>query len=101
MTVKILIPTSLQKYTNDQAALEYDVDTIDTLISVIANTSRNNLNNSVNPTSGNKLKLGSEQFVPLGENSPTFNRVNASYAFFMMCGAVGFFSSFAFIDYIR
>ncbi len=36
MTVKILIPTSLQKYTNDQAALEYDVDTIDTLISVIA-----------------------------------------------------------------
>ena len=35
MTVKILIPTSLQKYTNDQAALEYDVDTIDTLISVI------------------------------------------------------------------
>jgi len=54
-----------------------------TLISFIANTSRNNLNNSVNPTSGNKLTFGSEQFVPLGENSPTFNRMSASYSFFI------------------
>ena len=54
-----------------------------TLVSFIASTTRNNLNNSVNPTSGNKLKIGSEQFIPLGENSPTFNRVNASYAFFI------------------
>ena len=48
-----------------------------TLVSFIASTTRNNLDNSINPTSGNKLKLGSEQFIPLGENSPTFNRVNA------------------------
>ncbi len=54
-----------------------------TLVSFIASTTRNNLDNSINPTSGNKLKLGSEQFIPLGENSPTFNRVNASYAFFI------------------
>ncbi len=54
-----------------------------TLVSVIASTSRNNLNNSANPTSGNKLSFGTEQFVSMGTNSPTFNRMRASYAFFV------------------
>ena len=54
-----------------------------TLVSFIASTSRNNLNNSVNPTSGNKLTLGTEQFVSIGENSPTFNRMKASYSYFI------------------
>tara|TARA_B100000886_G_scaffold111346_1_gene74752 strand:- start:586 stop:2724 length:2139 start_codon:yes stop_codon:yes gene_type:complete len=54
-----------------------------TLVSFIATTSRNNLNNSVNPTSGNKLSFGTEQFVPIGENSPTFNRMRASYSYFI------------------
>jgi len=54
-----------------------------TLVSFIASTSRNNLNNSVNPTSGNKLSFGTEQFFSVGENSPTFNRMRASYAYFI------------------
>ncbi len=54
-----------------------------TLVSVIASTSRNNLNNSINPTSGNKFSFGTEQFVSMGKNSPTFNRMKASYAFFI------------------
>ncbi len=54
-----------------------------TLVSVIASTSRNNLNNFVNPTSGNKFSFGTEQFVSVGENSPTFNRMKASYSFFI------------------
>ena len=54
-----------------------------TLVSVIASTSRNNLNNSANPTSGNKFTFGTEQFVSMGENSPTFNRMRASYSFFI------------------
>ena len=54
-----------------------------TLVSFIASTSRNNLNNSVNPTSGNKLSFGTEQFISMGEDSPTFNRMIASYSFFM------------------
>nr|WP_075488039.1 BamA/TamA family outer membrane protein [Prochlorococcus marinus] len=53
------------------------------LLSVIASTSRNNLNNSANPTQGNKLTFGSEQFVSMGNNSPTFNRTRASYSFFI------------------
>jgi len=54
-----------------------------TLVSVIASTSRNNLNNSINPTSGNKFSFGTEQFVSMGNNSPTFNRMKASYSFFI------------------
>ena len=54
-----------------------------TLVSFIASTTRNNLNNSVNPTSGNKFSFGSEQFVSMGENSPTFNRIRASYSYFI------------------
>ena len=54
-----------------------------TLISVVANASRNKLNNNTNPTSGNALKFGSEQFLPLGNNSPTFNRLRASYSWFV------------------
>ncbi len=54
-----------------------------TLVSFIASTSRNNLNNSINPTSGDKLSFGTEQFVSIGEKSPTFNRMRASYSFFI------------------
>ena len=54
-----------------------------TLVSFIGSTTRNNFNNSINPTSGNKLSLGSEQFISMGNNSPTFNRVRATYAFFI------------------
>ena len=56
---------------------------VNTLVSFVASTSRNNLNNSVNPTSGNKLKFGTEQFVSVGESSPTFNRMRASYSYFI------------------
>jgi outer membrane protein insertion porin family len=54
-----------------------------TLVSFIASTSRNNLNNSINPTAGNKFSFGTEQFVSMGKNSPTFNRMRASYSYFI------------------
>jgi len=54
-----------------------------TLVSVIASTSRNNLNSSINPTEGNKFTFGTEQFVSMGKNSPTFNRMRASYSYFI------------------
>jgi len=61
-----------------------------TLVSVIASTSRNNLNNSANPTSGNKFTFGTEQFVSMGEKSPTFNRMKASYSFFIPTKLINF-----------
>ncbi|OUL43138.1 hypothetical protein B0W81_05690, partial [Prochlorococcus sp. HOT_208_60] len=54
-----------------------------TLVSVISSVSRNNLNTFTNPTSGDKFSFGTEQFVSIGENSPTFNRMRASYSFFI------------------
>ncbi|MDC3047174.1 BamA/TamA family outer membrane protein [Prochlorococcus sp. AH-736-A21] len=54
-----------------------------TLVSIIASTSRNNLNNSINPTAGNRFTFGTEQFVSMGKNSPTFNRMRASYSYFI------------------
>ena len=54
-----------------------------TLISVVAGGVYNKLNNNVNPSSGSLLRFGSEQFLPLGVNSPTFNRLRASYAWFI------------------
>ena len=43
----------------------------------------NNLNDPRNPTSGNFLSLGSEQFVSIGPDSPTFNRLRASYTHYI------------------
>ncbi len=54
-----------------------------TLISVVAGGVYNKLNNNVNPSSGSVLRFGSEQFLPIGENAPTFNRLRASYSRFI------------------
>jgi len=54
-----------------------------TLISVVAGGVYNKLNNNVNPSSGSLLRFGSEQFLPLGDNSPTFNKLRASYSWFI------------------
>ncbi len=61
-----------------------------TLVSFIASTSRNNLNNSTNPTSGSKLSFGTEQFLSMGKNSPTFNRMRTSYSFFVPTKLINF-----------
>ena len=61
-----------------------------TLISVVAGGVRNKLNNNVNPSSGNLLRFGSEQFLPLGDNSPTFNRIRASYSWFVPVRLINF-----------
>ncbi len=53
------------------------------LISFVTSASRNKLNNSVNPTSGNVLRFGSEQFISVGNDSPTFNRMYGSYSWFI------------------
>jgi outer membrane protein insertion porin family len=43
----------------------------------------NNLNDPRNPTSGNFISLGTEQFFSVGPDSPTFNRLRASYTFYI------------------
>ncbi|MBL6797454.1 MAG: BamA/TamA family outer membrane protein [Synechococcus sp. BS307-5m-G39] len=43
----------------------------------------NTLNDGRNPTSGNFFSFGTEQYVSIGENSPTFNRVRTTYTHFI------------------
>jgi outer membrane protein insertion porin family len=52
------------------------------LVAVRLATTRNTLNDPRNPTSGNFLSLSTEQYISVGENSPTFNRVRASFSQF-------------------
>ena len=49
------------------------------LLGVRVAVTRNTLNDPRNPTAGNFLSLGTEQFISVGPDSPTFNRVRASY----------------------
>ena len=43
----------------------------------------NKLNDNRNPTSGNFISFGTEQFISIGENSPTFNRARITYTHFI------------------
>ncbi|WP_320663999.1 BamA/TamA family outer membrane protein [Prochlorococcus sp. MIT 1223] len=54
-----------------------------TLVSFRAATSYNNVNDSRNPTSGDFLSFSTEQYVSLGNNSPTFNRARVGYSYFI------------------
>ena len=53
------------------------------LASVRLAASYNTLNDARNPTSGNFFSVSTEQYVSVGENSPTFNRVRGTYTHFV------------------
>ncbi|WP_269606711.1 BamA/TamA family outer membrane protein [Prochlorococcus marinus] len=67
---------------NEVICVAYNCSTENTLVSLKSAVTYNNLDNSRNPTSGDYLNIGSEQFISLGENSPTFNRTRVSYSRF-------------------
>ncbi len=67
---------------NEVICVAYNCSTENTLLSFKSAITYNNLDNSRNPTSGDYLNIGSEQFISLGENSPTFNRTRINYSRF-------------------
>ncbi|WP_269625424.1 BamA/TamA family outer membrane protein [Prochlorococcus marinus] len=67
---------------NEVICVAYNCAKENTLVSLKSAVTYNNLDNSRNPTSGDYLNIGSEQFISLGENSPTFNRTRVSYSRF-------------------
>ncbi len=67
---------------NEVICVAFNCAEENTLISFKSAITYNNLDNSRNPTSGDYLNVGSEQFISLGENSPTFNRSRLSYSRF-------------------
>ncbi len=67
---------------NDVICVSFNCATENTLIGIRTAATFNTLNDPRNPTTGDFLSLGSEQYVSVGEDSPTFNRAKASYSHF-------------------
>ena len=67
---------------NEVICVGFNCATENTLVSFKSAVTYNNLNDSRNPTSGDYLNIGSEQFISVGDDSPTFNRSRARYSRF-------------------
>jgi len=65
--------------TSNVICIAYNCANSNQLFGVRFAATRNTLNDPRNPTAGNFLSFGTEQFVSVGPDSPTFNRVRASY----------------------
>jgi outer membrane protein insertion porin family len=72
-----------QTQVQDVICIAYNCATQNQLVGLRVAATMNNLNDPRNPTSGNFLSLGTEQFVSVGVDSPTFNRLRASYSHFI------------------
>jgi len=69
----------------------FNCATTNQLVALRVAATRNTLNDPRNPTSGNFLSLSTEQFVSVGPDSPTFNRLRGSYSHFIPVNWVRFF----------
>ena len=67
---------------NDVVCVSYNCADSNSLVGMRFATTYNNFNNPRNPTSGNFFTAGTEQFVGINNDSPTFNRLRASYTQF-------------------
>ena len=67
---------------DDVICVSYNCADSNTLVGMRFATTYNNFNNPRNPTSGNFFTAGTEQFIGINNDSPTFNRLRASYTQF-------------------
>ncbi|MEY3463062.1 MAG: hypothetical protein RLZZ468_840 [Cyanobacteriota bacterium] len=63
--------------------LAYNCASENQLLSFRLGATYSTLNDPRNPTSGNFFSVGSEQFVSVGDNSPTFNRIRGSFTHYI------------------
>jgi outer membrane protein insertion porin family len=63
--------------------LAYNCATENQLLSARIGTTYSSLNDPRNPTKGNFFTVSTEQFMSVGENSPTFNRVRGSFTHYI------------------
>ncbi len=68
---------------NDVICVAFNCANENTLVSFKVGTTYNKLDDSRNPNSGDFATLGTEQFISVGKNSPTFNRARVTYAHFI------------------
>ena len=67
----------------DVICVAYNCAEHNQLVGLRVAATMNNLNDPRNPTAGNFLSLGTEQFFSVGPDSPTFNRLRASYTHYI------------------
>jgi outer membrane protein insertion porin family len=63
--------------------IAYNCATTNPLVGLRAAATMNTLDDPRNPTRGNFLSLGTEQFFSVGPDSPTFNRLRGSFTHFI------------------
>jgi outer membrane protein insertion porin family len=68
---------------NSVVCLAYNCANSNQLLGVRVAATMNTLNDPRNPTQGNFLSLGTEQFISVGPNSPTFNRLRGSFTHYI------------------
>jgi outer membrane protein insertion porin family len=68
---------------NQVICLAFNCASENQLVSFRVGATYSTLNDPRNPTKGNFLSLGTEQFISVGENSPTFNRVRGSFTHYI------------------
>jgi outer membrane protein insertion porin family len=68
---------------NQVICLAYNCASENQLVSFRLGATYSTLNDPRNPTKGNFLSVGTEQFLSVGENSPTFNRVRGSFTHYI------------------
>ncbi|MCT0205308.1 BamA/TamA family outer membrane protein [Synechococcus sp. CS-602] len=80
---------STNNFDGDEAPIEnvvcvaFNCASSNQLVALRVAATRNTLNDPRNPTSGSFLSVSTEQFVSVGPDSPTFNRLRGSYSFFI------------------
>ena len=67
---------------DDVICVSYNCADSNTLVGMRFATTYNNFNNPRNPTSGNFFTASTQQFLGINNDSPTFNRMRASYTQF-------------------
>ena len=76
-------PTGSSVPTNSIVCVAYNCATRNQLVGIRLATTMNTLDDPRNPTRGDFLSLGTEQFISVGSDSPTFNRLRGSYTHFI------------------
>jgi outer membrane protein insertion porin family len=76
-------PTGSFVPTNNVICIAYNCANHNQLLGVRVAATMNTLNDPRNPTRGNFLSLGTEQFISVGPDSPTFNRLRASFTHYI------------------
>ncbi|MEY3930426.1 MAG: hypothetical protein RLZZ516_2136, partial [Cyanobacteriota bacterium] len=72
-----------QTNVGDIICIAYNCATRNQLVGLRVAATMSTLNDARNPTSGNFLSLGTEQFISVGPDSPTFNRLRGSYTHYI------------------